>query len=65
MVLAMEQLNEDQKNISQAKKEFADSVTSTETVTNASQKRRNKDEGILILHIQKRKTVKKIPLKFF
>ena len=50
MVLAMEQLNEDQnKNDDyEAKKEFADSVTSTERVTNESQKRRNDDEGIFI-----------------
>ena len=51
MVLAMEQLNEDQNtknDDSEAKKEFADSVTSTERVTNESQKRRNDDEGIFI-----------------
>ena len=52
MVLAMEQLNEDQNknddSESEAKKEFADSVTSTERVTNESQKRRNDDEGIFI-----------------
>ena len=47
----MEQLNEDQNkndDNSEAKKEFADSVTSTERVTNESQKRRNDDEGIFI-----------------
>ena len=47
----MEQLNEDQNtknDDSEAKKEFADSVTSTERVTNESQKRRNDDEGIFI-----------------
>ena len=50
MVLAMEQLNEDQNknDDSEAKEEFADSVTSTERVTNESQKRRNDDEGIFI-----------------
>ena len=47
MVLAMEQLNEDQKNNSQAKTEFAETVTSTELVTNEPQKRRNDDEGII------------------